>query len=104
MQERGTRSSCRIERDTVGLPTTVCRLCGEREESVPHVLSECRELANVGHSGWASISLNDILWHLRAMQQAGDQAPVLTSVGCVNSSEMKVRMSILGATSQHYKV
>ncbi|GFO42241.1 hypothetical protein PoB_006874600 [Plakobranchus ocellatus] len=42
--------------------STVCRLCGEREETVSRVLSKCRELANVRLSGSAAMSPNDVFW------------------------------------------
>ncbi|GFO28545.1 hypothetical protein PoB_005505000 [Plakobranchus ocellatus] len=42
--------------------TTVCRLCGEQEESITHVLSECREMADSRPSGWPAKPMNEILW------------------------------------------
>ncbi|GFO41036.1 hypothetical protein PoB_006754100 [Plakobranchus ocellatus] len=42
--------------------TTACRLCGEQEESIAHVLTECRELADVRPGGWPTVPLNEILW------------------------------------------
>ncbi|GFO23586.1 hypothetical protein PoB_005009100 [Plakobranchus ocellatus] len=45
VQERNTRSSWRTERYTVG-PQVLRRLCGYREETVLHLLSECREVVD----------------------------------------------------------
>ncbi|GFN94041.1 reverse transcriptase [Plakobranchus ocellatus] len=42
--------------------TTACRLCGEREETITHVLSECREIAGDRLSGWSARPMNEILW------------------------------------------
>ncbi|GFN95616.1 hypothetical protein PoB_002212200 [Plakobranchus ocellatus] len=42
--------------------TTACRLCGEQEETVMHVLSECREMAGDRPSGWSYKPASEILW------------------------------------------
>ncbi|GFO25129.1 hypothetical protein PoB_005163400 [Plakobranchus ocellatus] len=42
--------------------TAACRLCGEQEESIAHVLTECRELADVRPGGWPTVPLSEILW------------------------------------------
>ncbi|GFO07121.1 hypothetical protein PoB_003362600 [Plakobranchus ocellatus] len=42
--------------------TTACRLCGEREETISHVLSECREVVGDPTSGWPAMPVNEILW------------------------------------------
>ncbi|GFO30684.1 hypothetical protein PoB_005718900 [Plakobranchus ocellatus] len=42
--------------------TTACRLCGEREETIKHVLSECREMVGDRPSGWPAKPMNEILW------------------------------------------
>ncbi|GFO19799.1 hypothetical protein PoB_004630400 [Plakobranchus ocellatus] len=42
--------------------TTACRLCGEQEETVQHVLSECWEVAGDRPSGWPDKPANEILW------------------------------------------
>ncbi|GFO12417.1 hypothetical protein PoB_003892200 [Plakobranchus ocellatus] len=76
--------------------TSARGLYGEGEGTIPHVLSECRESVNVRPTRWATMSLSDIFWRQdrvdmnaagnilrmflgRAMQKAGEQAPVLTS-------------------------
>ncbi|GFO44645.1 reverse transcriptase [Plakobranchus ocellatus] len=43
--------------------TTACRLCEEQEETIAHVLSECREMADVRPGGWPTVSVNEILWY-----------------------------------------
>ncbi|GFO36891.1 hypothetical protein PoB_006339600 [Plakobranchus ocellatus] len=52
--------------------TTVCRLCGEQEESIAHVLSECREMADVRPGKWPTVPMSEILW-------CGDRAAMRTS-------------------------
>ncbi|GFN92388.1 hypothetical protein PoB_001889400 [Plakobranchus ocellatus] len=42
--------------------TTACRLCGERDETITHVLSECREVVGDRPSGWPAVPVNEILW------------------------------------------
>ncbi|GFO37318.1 hypothetical protein PoB_006382300 [Plakobranchus ocellatus] len=91
--------------------TTVCRLCVEREGSVPHVLAECFESASVCPSVWAAMSLNDILWRQdrvamkaevnmiemflwRAMQYTGDQAPAFTSDKRAESTSLESRANL----------
>ncbi|GFO15062.1 hypothetical protein PoB_004156700 [Plakobranchus ocellatus] len=76
--------------------TTACHLYGEQEETVMHVLSECREVASSGPSGWPDKPVNEILWCgdrvvmsmaakimrkflRRAITKRRDQAPAFTS-------------------------
>ncbi|GFO50192.1 RNA-directed DNA polymerase from [Plakobranchus ocellatus] len=42
--------------------TTACRFCGEQEETVTHVSSECREVVEHRPSGWPDKPVNGILW------------------------------------------
>ncbi|GFO25556.1 hypothetical protein PoB_005206100 [Plakobranchus ocellatus] len=46
VQDRNTRSSWRTERDTVGQQLLPVVFFAEREETVLHVLSECRKMAD----------------------------------------------------------
>ncbi|GFO25019.1 hypothetical protein PoB_005152400 [Plakobranchus ocellatus] len=41
--------------------TTAC-LCGERDETISHVLSECREVVGNCSSGLPAVPANEILW------------------------------------------
>ncbi|GFO40969.1 hypothetical protein PoB_006747400 [Plakobranchus ocellatus] len=42
--------------------TTVCRLCGEKNEDCSHVLFGCGELSGIRETNWSDITLQEALW------------------------------------------